>query len=219
MLVDEENALVPIRRSARPPFSNLPTKVVPQGHGQATTQCLLMVHFDVRDAAMSYLKLEDERTQRKHRNSVALDLQETLPTYLPIRAVRAFLYNGYARFRLPPCGVARNSLVMADRDGTCSRQPCSISRLRRRNVFTGRSSQCRRNTGGIQTRDPYVMNATLLRMARPRKTRISLVKNVRSTIAEARYPAKSVIVMAQNPYSVVAAAQRRIRSGMSGNYW
>ena len=63
------------------------------------------------------------------------------------------------------------------------------------------------------------MNETLLRMARPRKRRISLVKKVRSTIAEARYPAKSVIVMAQNPYSVVAAAQRRIRSAMSGNYW
>ena len=32
-----------------------------------------LAHFDVRGAASSCLKLRDERTQRKHRNSVAID--------------------------------------------------------------------------------------------------------------------------------------------------
>jgi hypothetical protein len=39
------------------------------------------------------------------------------------------------------------------------------------------------------------MNAMLLKMARTRKRRISFVMNVRSTIVEARYPARSVIVV------------------------
>jgi hypothetical protein len=48
---------------------------------------------------------------------------------------------------------------------------------------------------GREARTPYAMNATLLRMPRTRKRRISFVKNVRSTIVEARYPARSVIVV------------------------
>ena len=42
-----------------------PTIVAP------TVRCL--AHFDVRDASTSCLKLRDERTQRGHRNSVAID--------------------------------------------------------------------------------------------------------------------------------------------------
>jgi hypothetical protein len=39
------------------------------------------------------------------------------------------------------------------------------------------------------------MNAMLLKMARTRKRRTSSAMNVRSTIVEARYPARSVIVV------------------------
>jgi len=47
-----------------------------------------------------------------------------------------------------------------------------------------------------------VMNAILLKMARTRKLRMSLVMNVKSTIVEAMYPVRSVIViMALNPFS------------------
>lgn len=109
---------------------------------------------------------------------------------------------GWRLFHLPAGSktrAARNSLVMAGRYRVGSRKPCSISRLRSRSVFIGKSRQCRHNTGGIQARHPYAMNATLLRMAMMRRRRISVVKNVRSTIAEARYPAKLVIVMAQDP--------------------
>jgi hypothetical protein len=48
------------------------------------------------------------------------------------------------------------------------------------------------------------MNAMLLKMARTRKRRISFVMNVRSTIVEARYPARSVIVVMAWTFSAVA---------------
>jgi hypothetical protein len=48
------------------------------------------------------------------------------------------------------------------------------------------------------------MNAMLLKMARIRKRRTSFARNVRSTIVEARYPARSVIVIM--PWSLSSAA-------------
>jgi hypothetical protein len=47
------------------------------------------------------------------------------------------------------------------------------------------------------------MNAMLLKMPRTRKRRISFVMNVRSTTVEARYPARSVIVVM--PWSLSSA--------------
>jgi hypothetical protein len=52
------------------------------------------------------------------------------------------------------------------------------------------------------------MNAMLLKMPRTRKRRTSFAMNVRSTIVEARYPAKSVIVvMPRNLSSATAVGQ------------
>ena len=45
-------------------------------------------HFGVRDTTTSCLKLRDERTQRGHRISGAIDPSATLPTLRPWRAVQ-----------------------------------------------------------------------------------------------------------------------------------
>ena len=65
-----------------------------------------LAHFDIRDAATLCLKLRDERTQRGHRNSAAIDpllnwaaSRAPRATSLPIVINSVGLHRGYDSFR------------------------------------------------------------------------------------------------------------------------